>query len=73
MSFLARSNPPPFPRRRAPQKGALTNLYNEHPAWLDNTHRDLDRAVAAAYGWPADITEEDALACLLAINLARSR
>src|SRR5207244_11934099 len=20
----------------------LTNLYNERPAWLDNTHRDLD-------------------------------
>jgi len=30
-------------------------------------------AVAAAYRWPADITEEDALACLLALNLARSR
>lgn len=29
-----------------------TNLYNERTAWLDNAHRDLDRAVAAAYGWP---------------------
>ncbi len=50
----------------------LTNLYNERPAWLDNAHRDLDAAVAAAYGWPADLSEEDALARLLALNLERS-
>ncbi len=37
------------------KKRTLTNLYNERPAWLDNAHRDLDAAVAAAYGWPADI------------------
>ena len=29
----------------------LTNLYNERPAWLDMAHKELDRAVAAAYGW----------------------
>ena len=40
----------------------LTNLYNERPAWLDNAHRDLDAAVAAAYGWPASLSEEEALA-----------
>jgi type II restriction/modification system DNA methylase subunit YeeA len=39
----------------------LTNLYNERPAWLVNAHRDLDTVVAAAYGWPADITEDEAL------------
>jgi type II restriction/modification system DNA methylase subunit YeeA len=50
----------------------LTNLYNERPAWLDNAHRDLDRAVAAAYGWPADIGEDEALARLLALNLERA-
>ncbi|WP_316975813.1 class I SAM-dependent DNA methyltransferase [Shumkonia mesophila] len=50
----------------------LTNLYNQRPAWLDNAHRDLDAAVAAAYGWPADIGEEDALARLLALNHARA-
>jgi len=50
----------------------LTNLYNERPAWLDNAHRDLDRAVAAAYGWPDDIGKEDALARLLALNLERA-
>ena len=54
------------------RKRALTNLYNERPAWLDNAHRDLDRAVAAAYGWPADISEEDALARLLTLNLDRA-
>ncbi len=41
------------------KKRTLTNLYNERPAWLDNAHRDLDAAVAAAYGWPADIGEDD--------------
>jgi hypothetical protein len=50
----------------------LTNLYNQRPAWLDNAHRDLDAAVAGAYGWPADISEEDALARLLALNLERA-
>jgi hypothetical protein len=42
------------------------------PAWLDHAHRDLDAVVAAAYGWPPDITEEDALARLLALNLDRA-
>jgi len=50
----------------------LTNLYNERPAWLDNGHRDLDAAVAAAYGWAADIPEEDALVRLLKLNLDRA-
>jgi type II restriction/modification system DNA methylase subunit YeeA len=62
---------PGFPDRILPKnpeaaailkKRTLTNLYNQRPAWLDNAHRDLDAAVAAAYGWPADISEEDALA-----------
>ena len=50
----------------------LTKLYNERPQWLDEAHRDLDAAVAAAYGWPADISEEDALAKLLELNLERA-
>ena len=49
----------------------LTNLYNARPQWLADAHRDLDAAVAAAYGWAADISEEDALAKLLELNLAR--
>lgn len=54
------------------RKRTLTSLYNERPAWLDNAHRELDAAVAAAYGWPADISAEEALAQLLAINLERA-
>ena len=50
----------------------LTNLYNQRPQWLIDAHRDLDVAVAAAYGWPADISEEEALAKLLELNLARA-
>jgi hypothetical protein len=50
----------------------LTNLYNERPAWLAAAHRKLDEAVAAAYGWPADLPDDDLLARLLALNLARA-
>ncbi len=50
----------------------LTKLYNERPAWLDLAHRKLDAAVAAAYGWPADVTDEQILERLLALNLARA-
>jgi hypothetical protein len=72
---------PGFPERLVPvspktaailKKRTLTNLYNERPAWLDNAQRDLDAAVAAAYGWPADIAEEEALERLLALNLERA-
>ena len=44
------------------KRRTLTSPYNERPAWLDNAHRELNAAVAAAYGWPADIAEEEALA-----------
>ena len=50
----------------------LTNLYNQRPQWLTDAHTDLNSAVAAAYGWPADISEEDALAKLLELNLSRA-
>jgi type II restriction/modification system DNA methylase subunit YeeA len=50
----------------------LTNLYNEPPSWLVNVHRQLDEAVAAAYGWPPTISEEEFLARLLEMNLARA-
>jgi type II restriction/modification system DNA methylase subunit YeeA len=54
------------------KKRTLTNLYNERPQWLADAHRELDAAVAAAYGWSADISEEDALAELLELNLSRA-
>ncbi len=50
----------------------LTNLYNLRPRWLADAHEALDRAVAAAYGWPEDIATEDALARLLTLNLDRA-
>ncbi len=54
------------------KKRTLTNLYNARPAWLAHAHDALDASVAAAYGWPADISEEDALARLFALNQERS-
>jgi type II restriction/modification system DNA methylase subunit YeeA len=54
------------------KKRTLNNLYNERPAWLANAHADLDEAVAAAYGWPADISEDDAIARLFEFNQARA-
>lgn len=50
----------------------LTNLYNQRPQWLADAHAALDRAVAAAYGWPKDISTEAALEKLLALNLERA-
>ena len=47
----------------------LTRLYNERPTWLDLAHRELDAAVFAAYGWKPDLTDDDLLAALLALNL----
>ncbi|MFF9498102.1 hypothetical protein ACF1B5_38360, partial [Streptomyces flaveolus] len=54
------------------KKKTLTNLYNSRPAWLANAHRALDEAVADAYGWPADLSEDDILGRLLALNLERA-
>jgi type II restriction/modification system DNA methylase subunit YeeA len=53
-------------------KRTLTNLYNERPAWLDLAHRNLDEAVSAAYGWLADLSDEQILEKLLALNLERA-
>jgi len=50
----------------------LTNLYNERPAWLDMAHGALDEAVAAAYGWPAGLSEEEILERLFALNQERA-
>jgi hypothetical protein len=54
------------------KKRTLTNLYNERPAWLANAHAKLDAAVAAGYGWPGDLSEEEILSRLLALNLERA-
>ena len=49
----------------------LTNLYNQRPAWLTQAHAALDAAVAAAYGWQPDISNDEALGLLLALNNTR--
>ncbi len=76
---------PGFPDRLIPKsdtaastlkKRTLTAHYNTRDtsegAWLDNLHAALDAAVAAAYGWPANISTNDALARLLALNHERA-
>ena len=64
--------PCPVPRdeqaAKALKKRTLTNLYNARPQWLVDAHAALDAAVAAAYGWPVDITDDDALRELLDLN-----
>ena len=50
------------------KKRTLTNLYNARPQWLADAHATLDAAVAAAYGWPSDISEDHALRELLLLN-----
>jgi type II restriction/modification system DNA methylase subunit YeeA len=54
------------------KKRTLTNLYNQRPAWLADAHRRLDAAVAAAYGWPADLSDEEVLERLFALNQERA-
>ena len=56
------------------KKRTLTNLYNARPTWLAHAHRELDVAVAAAYGWTdytPEMPDEEILRRLLALNLAR--
>ncbi len=68
---------PDYPKRpvardedaaKALKKRTLTNLYNARPQWLADAHAALDSAVAAAYGWHKDITDEDALQEMLQLN-----
>ncbi len=54
------------------KKRTLTNLYNERPTWLALAHEKLDRAVLDAYGWPHDLSDEEILERLLALNLERA-
>ncbi len=54
------------------KKRTLTNLYNDRPAWLAMAHQRLDAAVAAAYGWPADLSDEAVLERLFALNQERA-
>jgi len=53
-------------------KRTLTNLYNERPTWLAMAHAKLDQAVFAAYDWSADLTDQQILERLLALNKERA-
>ena len=66
-----------YPKRPVPRdeeaanalkKRTLTDLYNARPQWLADAHQALDAAVAAAYGWSADISDDDILRELLTLN-----
>lgn len=50
----------------------LTNLYNQRPTWLTDAHRRLDETVFAAYDWTADLTDDQILERLLALNTERA-
>jgi type II restriction/modification system DNA methylase subunit YeeA len=50
----------------------LTNLYNENPTWLRLTHRIIDEAVSEAYGWSADLGDNEILLKLLELNHERA-
>jgi len=54
------------------KKRTLTNLYNQRPTWLDLAHKTLDNAVLDAYAWPHEITDDQILERLLALNLERA-
>lgn len=69
-----------YPSRWAPiddkaalelKKRTLIALYNNPPPWLANAHKELDDAVAKAYGWPGDLGQDAMLQRLLALNLSR--
>ena len=68
---------PGYPKRPVPRdedsakaikKRTLTNLYNARPQWLADAHDALDSAVASAYGWSEDISDDEVLRELLTLN-----
>ena len=54
------------------KRRTLTSLYNRRPAWLAHAHAALDAAVAAAYGWPANLSDDEILERLLTLNGERA-
>ena len=68
----ARRMPKSIEAKQTLSRRTLTILYNDRPDWLLEAHRALDEAVAAAYGWSADISDGDALERLLQLNQQRS-
>jgi type II restriction/modification system DNA methylase subunit YeeA len=58
-------------RPKAGPVRSLTQLYTESPTWLQQRHGHLDAAVAGAYGWPADLPDDEILSRLMALNAER--
>jgi hypothetical protein len=50
----------------------ITKLYNKRPAWLENAHQTLDRAVFAAYGLAYPLSKDDIVRHLLELNRERA-
>ena len=53
------------------QDRTMTGLYNRRPDWLDDAHEGLDAGVFAAYGWSAEMSDEEILTRLLTLNAER--
>ena len=74
---------PGYPKRPVPldedatkalKKRTLTNRYNARPqGGLVDAHEALGAVVAAAYGWSVDLSDDDVLRALLALNDSGSR
>jgi hypothetical protein len=61
------------PTRQSADGARRGRWYNERPTWLDLAHRKLDTAVFAAYGWKSEMSDDELLAALLALNLERAK
>ena len=60
-------------RARDPIEGKDREVYEQGLIGiLKDIHDRIDTAVAAAYGWPADLTEDDILHRLVALNRTRA-
>ncbi len=54
------------------QDRTMTELYNRQPDWLIDAHDAIDEAVTAAYGWSAELTDDEILPRLLELNRQRA-
>jgi hypothetical protein len=60
----------PYNRAKGKLMPTLTSLYNTLLTWLNLANKRLDAVVFVAYGWKSDLTGEEILKKLLALNLA---
>lgn len=61
-----------FGAQRACPRYTPTSTLETCSGWLDMLHEDLDRQVLAAYRLPDNVSDDDLLAELLKLNLARA-